>query len=51
MYQCLNCGEEFLFPLSEREIHYECDENPFEVILICPYCKDIDIEKEESRID
>ncbi len=47
MYQCLNCGEEFKNPLVEREVHYECDEFPYELICVCPYCGDMDIEKEE----
>ncbi len=48
MYKCLNCRERFEKPFYEREIHYECDENPYELILVCPFCRDMDIEREEK---
>ena len=47
MFNCNNCGEQFYFPERKREIHYECDEQPYEDFLACPYCKDGDIEEED----
>ena len=42
MYKCLNCKEKFETPVKEKEIHYECNENPWEIIYVCPFCGEED---------
>lgn len=38
MYKCTECNKTFYEPRSIKEIHYECDEQPYEIFLECPYC-------------
>lgn len=45
MYHCENCERRFVFPLQEKEVHYECEEHPCEVYIVCPYCKSGEIKE------
>ncbi|MBQ2897908.1 MAG: hypothetical protein IJE46_06290 [Clostridia bacterium] len=43
MIKCNSCESVSQDALILKEVHYECDGNPYEAIPVCPYCYDTDI--------
>ena len=48
MIKCNTCGQVSQEALVIKEVHYECDEWPYEEIPVCPVCCDTDIKKFEG---
>ncbi len=49
MIKCNTCEHISQDALILKEVHYECDEWPFEAIPVCPFCHDTDIERFEGN--
>ncbi len=43
MIICNSCERISREALILKEVHFECDEWPYETIPVCPYCQDTDI--------
>lgn len=48
MYICNCCEKEFHTPVEVIEVHFECTELPKEYFYECPYCRSLDIDKEND---
>lgn len=48
MIKCNACKNISQEALVIKEVHFECDEWPYEAIPVCPVCHDTDIEKFEG---
>lgn len=49
MIICNSCKKVSQDALILKEVHYECDGFPFEIIPVCPYCRDTDIIRYEGN--